>query len=560
MDGEGAKASMQRGWLVDLGVALWLLVVGVLFHLGRTGGLRPVTNLSGDAANIAGFAAARAHPERFREDYLLSDPKRFAFYGAVHVPMTQLLARHTGDFGTAFLLPLGLHVALQGFGFYLLGRALWNRRDWALVMACALLLPSGAAIGERFGEFWGVFVDPLPRVTFQALLPFVLALAVRTRDRTGAWPAVMVLAGLLMYVHPVSAPVWMVAIWAGLWSCAAQESRRARFLRMLALGLLSVGVALPVLVRYMANHEHGVRADAVQVREIMAYRFIAGFAEPGRTVCLELAGAVRRGVIPVALLASLVVLRIGSPEDRARLRLVLVWCAAVLLLCALSPMVDNAIARARGASPLQVDLVRGLRYLTPLCVILGLWPMVLADHGRPARRLACTLLAALVLFVGVRSKGGLFARFVLDELQALARGRIDTRVGEHEPARLMTLAVREKMGPGESVLVMSQQMSPLAIRYSALRSVAWSRKDGGALAYADHDRLKHWYVIARRVDAIGTLPAAERLRAQIALARELRARWVVADASPAQVTAVVGATHAASAGDLVLMDLAATLR
>src|SRR5688572_18610461 len=105
-----------------LAVALFALIAG-LFQAACIGGERPFVTLGGDAGNIASFAAAWDNPGAFKGDEALGDPGNFRFYATIHIPLLRVLRPLYGDYGSAFMAMLGLHVFLQGLGFYALGVA-----------------------------------------------------------------------------------------------------------------------------------------------------------------------------------------------------------------------------------------------------------------------------------------------------------------------------------------------------------------------------------------------------------------------------------------------------
>jgi hypothetical protein len=200
--------------------------------------------LDGDAANIATFAAARDHPHLFDGDEVLGIPGLSRWYPTIHVPFVRAFARITGDYGTALQAPLGLHVFLQGVGFYLFGRVLFESRYWAFLLAIVTFM----RVDVNLGELWGVYSYPLPRVTFQSLLPFLAAAAYYWRATPRMWPAIMVAAGLLIYIHPVSTPAWGLALWLGfLPFLPARWSPTRSSLVMLGLGGVFFLVTLPLL-------------------------------------------------------------------------------------------------------------------------------------------------------------------------------------------------------------------------------------------------------------------------------------------------------------------------
>src|SRR5437870_715799 len=200
--------------LADGVIVLAFGLLALIFYLGRWGGAYPFVFLESDAANIAGFAAAWDHPELFQGDELLGDQRNFGIYSTIHIPLIRALAKLTGDYGTAFIFLLGPHVFIQALGFYILGRVLFQSRYWATLLAIVTMMP----VWLNLGEYWGIYDDPLPRVSFQALLPYLLAGTFYWRSNPAVWPWLLGFAGALIYVHPVSAPGWILAVWLGMWA------------------------------------------------------------------------------------------------------------------------------------------------------------------------------------------------------------------------------------------------------------------------------------------------------------------------------------------------------
>jgi hypothetical protein len=126
-------------------------------------------------------------------------------------------------------------VWLQLSGFYLLGRVAFASRLWSLVLAAV----AAVTLHLPLGEIWGLWPDALPRVS----LPFLLAAAYRWRSHPPAWPWLMLAAGALTYVHPVSSPAWALAVWLGFLPFLPAEwplSRRAAQLLWSALACAAV--------------------------------------------------------------------------------------------------------------------------------------------------------------------------------------------------------------------------------------------------------------------------------------------------------------------------------
>ena len=167
----------------DLVAVLAFVLVAALFQFGRWAEAYPF--LYGDAGNVASFAAAWDHPELFVNDNLLGDSGHFRFYAVIHVPLVRWLNRFVGDYAIAFTSLLGPLVLLQAIGFYVFGRVVLRGRWWAFLLSIASLM----LVPLNLGTFWGIYRDPISRIMFQALLPFLLAAAYYWRSRPATRPS-----------------------------------------------------------------------------------------------------------------------------------------------------------------------------------------------------------------------------------------------------------------------------------------------------------------------------------------------------------------------------------
>jgi hypothetical protein len=486
--GSGASAA------IDIAVVLGFLFFASLFQLANFSDRPPYVLLDGDAANIATFAAARDHPDLFGGDEVLEIPGLARWYPTIHVPLVRALARITGDYGTAFQAPVGLHVFLQGVGFYLFGRALFANRYWALLLAIVTLM----RVDLNLGELWGIYDYPLPRVTFQALLPFLAAAAYHWRAKPRMWPVIMIAAGLLIYVHPVSTPAWGLAFWLGF--LAFLPSRwspiRSSFV-MLGLGGLFLSVTIPFLVHYVSHQDVGASSSSgsyEQVYRIIEARFLPGYMDlPKAFVDFLFSFTTIRWQKFFWIWASvgaLLVLAIRRKEPRSVL-VVALWMVGLLVTSMLLPFIDHEVARARRAFPLEYDLVRGLRYLVPFMLLFVLWPLAEISRrstARPSRigAVGPTLVGAFLVSVWIYwhppvSLSGLG--------QCWSQGRV--ACGPRNDAEFEALeAIRHVTPPGGRILPTDL---PLQIRYFSLRPVVHCRKDGGILAYMNHEELLKWH-------------------------------------------------------------------
>ena len=243
------------------------LVFAIIYFLGRLQENYPIVILTGDAGNIASYAAAQDHPNWFSIDPALGDSNNTGVYATIHIPLIRALERLTGDYALAYTWLLLPQVFLQLLGFYILGRVLFKIRFWAFLLA---FLTAMQVINIGLGEIWGVWRDALPRTTFQALLPYLLALVIVWKDHPRRWPWLMVFAGLLVFVHPISAPAWGFAIWLSLWLLHPRAwGWRRRILVMLGMGAIFLLAITPFALNYLSYQVRGQSADFNTVMGIL---------------------------------------------------------------------------------------------------------------------------------------------------------------------------------------------------------------------------------------------------------------------------------------------------
>jgi len=504
-----------------------LAVAGFAFayHMGRWQGLFPFPFLYEDASNIASWAAAIDHPDRFARDPILGDPSNFAWYVTLHVPLLRALNAVIGDYGAAFISLLGLHVFLQASGFYLLGRVLFQDRFWALLLA-VIMLP---LVWINLAEYWGVFWDPQPRFTYQAMLPFALAAAVAWRDQPRRWPWLMAAAALLLYAHPVSGPSWAFAIWLSLWAWRPGGWSRGRQTRvMVGLGLLFLALAAPFVLLYVGAQGQ-IGADRVEPAVLQA-AMVATFQAASLDVAVALRdfaacwsgaellfwGLAAFGVVYLALQPG---------ARRGPLAMVGLWCCGLLAVSVGLPWVDQVVARIRGTLPFEIDLIRSIRYLVPLMLLLVVWPLAAIHHrarSRTGRFAAMAVgLALTTLWVGLHP-----IRYVAEAAACWARGRLAC------PASGQTLVLEafEHVGaetpPGARLFATSFEV---ALRHTTLRPVVYS-PSAGPYPKSHPAEFLRWQDNGRRIRSAEQIPEArERIAALLQTASELGADYALID-------------------------------
>lgn len=500
--------------------AVLALVCTALWWRGRV----PFPFLGSDLANISSYAAALLHPERFVGDIAIGDPKSFRFYLAAHVPLLMVLGPWVGDFGGAALLLLPIVLLIQTLGFYVLGRLLFGHRFYAMLLALMSLGKVDLTI-----DYIGSFHDVEPRFLFQAFLPWLLASVIRFGDRPSLWPMIMAGAGLLIYVHPVSAPSVAFATWLGLWAYRV-ETIPVAFLRLLVAGVVFLLVSAPFLWVYLKSREYGASDDAGALLEAQRQLIGAEFFDFRGYIREAMRNPVVWGVSVWGLTGLAVVIR--QQGGGAPVRFLVLWAAGLLMASVGLTAVEQQWTALSNRLPLAIDLIRNIRYLPVILLISGFWGVLLLLVRLEHRRKVAVICVAVVYLL-VNRPGMIPFR---ETLQCWAQGKILCPPADSEELIASLAFLRDRLPQATPILSVVHPYSELdftmAIRYHAFQPVVYSPKDGGStLAYGNWRALRQWLEIRQAIGPIQDqqIDSRERGDRALQLARQTGASVIVAD-------------------------------
>jgi hypothetical protein len=517
----------------DALVILFFLGFAALYFLGRLQSNFPYIILSGDAGNITSIAAAQAKPDLFRGDPVLGDPTMTGFYATIHIPIIKALAPLAGgDFAWAFTWLVGPHVFLQLLGFYLLGRALFRGRSWAFLLALLTAMPF---LDVGVGEMWGVWRDALPRITFQTVLPYLLALVVVWRNQPRRWPWLMILAGLMVFLHSISTPAWGLAIWLGLWLYHPAAWKWPKRLGvMFGLGLLFLLALSPFAINFLSYQSRGASPDYDLVMTVIRTYLPENLLNVPAAFGGFLWAATRSLLLPLALLGGWILWRYGRPERRL-VGMVILWGAGIFATAIVLPLGERIVESALRIPPIDTELVRGMRYFVPWLLIFWLWPLV-----ELSPRFVNPKAARAMLLVGVLLLGGWTVthtpegRKMVEALTCLSHRQLVCGDARDSTGFITTL--REQTPPGAKIFNFNQNdnstSNALSIRYNALRPMVYTVRDAGLFLYANRAAYTAWLPTTRQVDAIQLLTDPnERLARLVPIAQQYQADYLSVDFS-----------------------------
>ncbi len=514
----------------DALIILFFVLIAFVYQLATMSRGYPTVILSGDAANIASFAAGRSFPDLFKNDAILGNLNNIGLYVTVHLPLLIWLEKLVGNFGLAYSLLLFPHVFLQYFSYYLLGRILFHNRYWATLFSVA----ASAPIPLDGGESWGVLSDAIPRFTFQVLIPFILILLLTSwRKKQSLWPWVMVIAGLMAFIHPVSTPTWAIALWLGFWPIlpSVWDSRR-KIQEMFKLGGILALALLPYVSIYLTYHQSGSgnsRYDLVHY--ILVNYFPRNILNIPAAINTFLHNTAQFGLLWYGL-AGLIFTFIVFPSERSRLKQMLVWIIGIVFISVLVPWVEICIERTFRMIPLQTELMRGMRYLVLFLFVFWFYPF--AEFTRRAVHIGVTraifavgtllTLFWLVLnppqpFIAASSMFNCWqtSQFICpydtDHADALTHIREDTPKGS-------TFAV-----------FLNNRWSGIEVRYLGLRPMVYAYKDKGQLLFTNLESLERWSYYQRLENDIFSPKKAptldDKLTRIVEFARDAEADYIL---------------------------------
>ncbi|MGE5777265.1 MAG: hypothetical protein ACM33V_13655 [Chloroflexota bacterium] len=502
-------------------VVLLFLLLSIVLTLSRVGtAFRSFALLTPDLGVYASLAAAQDAPTLFTGDPFLSNEKNINSYNMIYVPLIRALQNIFGNYGTvcAFLLPFVIFIHLTGY--YVLGISIF-KNPWAGLLV-ALLLSTPVM---TFYDYWGLVLDALPRFLYQAMLPFLLALSILRGRELKWWPVIMGGVGLLNYVHPLSTPSWTVALMLALWVSAPGLG----FWKKTRMMGLSIIVLLLVLSPFVINY---VKSTIVETSNTIGYdetmailqSHIVTMGSSTSASALVLFFKGRRGMgfdltwYLVWLLGIVGIgwglIRHGASEKSAHVRQVAAWLTGILAISGFVPLLEQIIFAYLKRIPPEFELLRTLRYLTPLILLAAFYALwlirdqlqehnILSQAGSQYLLVGASVLLLIVWGVSSGTMRAMVYGAARQNISCWSQGKIICPLPESSMDFINVMdVIREQTPVGTRVFSEGQEV---AVRYYALRPLTFTYKDGAPLAYTDQERLLIWSEQFERMDELARI-------------------------------------------------------
>jgi hypothetical protein len=365
--------------------------------------------------------------------------------------------------------------------FYLLGRRLFG----APSLACLLSLLMGVTVWFNFGTFWGAgFSDPTPRVFYAALWPLLLAGALESLDRAHWRPPVMLACGLCVYVHAISALCFGGMLFTAFLLHRADNTRPAAHLANAGLSLVLFFIPALFFLRLSLGQERAFSPEELAVfQEVFALRFREDHGDLAARLLSHV--ALESDTLPLlcgGLAGFVVTVRHGGRKAKKLASMYPGFLLGMALIGVFS-WLEPQLAPRWGRLAMGQEFVRCVRFLAPLSwlMILSalacLWPYL---HGGIRMFIVAAVAAAVLLSPGRWNMGAFYAFSRYIALPNVIQSRISENREQAENYRQALSALARLVPPGQAVFGTNEDM---AVRYLALRPLAYSFKDGSSFLY-----------------------------------------------------------------------------
>ncbi len=389
-------------------------------------------------------------------------------------------------------IALWLHLV----SWYALGRYLGIRASLAVLLSLACSITFYWA----FGTYWGAtHAEPIPRVFFNSCLALFLALSLPAMTNYGVRLLLAALLGLSVFVHSVSALMaGAMFLTSFLLLPCGTETSRPRLARHL---LQTLGCVLcycaPVACFLLWRVPVAQPSDEglELLKQVFALRFANNWQDVwGSLFAVLWQYTCQIPLLPVGLLALVFLLckkHLLPRRVRALPKLLLVLALGMAAGC-LACFLEMQFSSSMGRQPLSSEMLRGTRFLIPLCLVSLTCVLSLYWHKIPRVVAVCVVVVgALALFSISQDRQVMAARFYLASVCHMEPEEKALREQERNTLEVDVMQAIVRLVPqDESVFTPDNTM---AVRYIARHPLHAVHKDGNIIYYArDLDLAKTW--------------------------------------------------------------------
>jgi hypothetical protein len=477
---------------LDILAIVLFIIFSTLFVLAQLQKDYPFVKLNSDAAYIISAQISRSDPQYFVKDPFFSNPENFAFYSSILLPVAEWVQRLVGNYSLAMMVLLGPIVFLYLLGYYLLGRSITQHRGWGF---CTSVI--GAVPMEIMIENLGLVNNPLPRFVFAALIPYVVWMAWNWRDQPKRWIFPTTCVGLLVYIHPVSAPGWAAAFLIGYLVFLPKEWSACRKILFMAMQVLVlIIIVAPYAFLFLNNRRFGAVENFDLVMQVITHFYDPAYYYSSLTFANFFIIMNQLALFPLTCMGLLLLWLI---RQNSKSRLLLAWCLGIFIVSFMIPFIERIFESIMHLTPIEIELIRGYKQLVLifiLCTIILFHELTLRLKTQLLRTIP--ILLSLGVFILLFNARATYSPRFQPLFNCLLSGKLVC--GTVSQMDEVILAIRDETPQGSSIFFShdAYDTANMAVRYIGMHPLAYSWKDKNFI-FSRPDLLDEWYQTYERL-------------------------------------------------------------
>lgn len=508
----------------DMFFVFSFFVLSILYTLGRWNGNIPFIYLGSDASTIASFAAALDNPINFINDFMLNPLSNNNSYIALHIPLLRVFENIVGGYGEAFLVFLPITIFLKLYGFYSLGKFLFKKSSLGFFLAICTY----PVIYTGVWDYWGLLGDSLPRNFFEILFPWLIIWSIQWNDKPKKWIFFSISLGLFTYVHSISAVIIFSSVWIALLLTASIPFKKKLILFLINSSVYFAFV-LPFIIGYFGNIGRSDTIDYDKGLRILQSFYSSHLDIPA--ILSNLISQIYHSGILLFFVWSIVLLIFTWDKQKDKSAFIIMgWIAGILCSTLLISAVEQKFEQWLHILPIQMFLVRGIRYLPPLLIIMIFlsltqihstirntpYPMLMRGF---VNMLSGFVLISLLFLTITRNQQGNYA---IKEVLCLSTGHLTCQTQQEIDAIDLVKITQQYSKVGEVFLTLPplQVKFERSLRYEGLRPLGYNFPDSTRIL--DLQKLEEINEILDPWNRLEHAPEETKLKSYLNLAKQMR--------------------------------------
>ncbi len=461
--------------------------------------------LGSDSLNIASFVEGkRLGEEYFKKDMILSDKRVYNWYTPVYLLFIDFLDNVFHSYYTVYWAQTILFINLYMLGLILLSNRLFKG---SFLFKVLFLMVNVVFIRIKMGGGWGIpFKASRPQVFFISLLPFVFYLFLYyIEEKENKIYMFFVFSSLLIYIHPVSAPVFISGFLIIYTILKLKESfSNSTVKNIFSMYVLSFIVILPYFFiyfkRYLITAKSKISTSLLyEIARLRLNKYTFRIPELYQHSFINASFFVK--FLFVFSLVSIVYFIVRKKTSKYEI-IFLIFYLNLFLFSFCLPVLDQQVSKSMGKFVFEIDFMRNIIFYPFIIYISSFYYLCriyINLKNRKIKALANVFIIFIVTF------------FFYNNFLNAKDNKIFQRIkkGNINFSKIYNSSIADKClvenftGKGDAVFHFGIATGDIFIRAITKRALVYSYKDGGALLYSGlYDRLIKWYEITKKIKLV----------------------------------------------------------